>query len=182
MLTRDSSMSSQKEKVQKYAGFIDVGAHAAQSSHSVCLIRVFFVHFVYLLGRFSEVNIGFQPPPTLQTRIIHHPVFCFVFPMCRILCHDFLLFLCYCIIFLHTYSYKHVHMFCFFKLPHFCLCFPFFIIIIWDGNRSTSESWSLVYYQKGRYFSTAHSSLMLCCPLCTLIFFFSPLFVMGALF
>lgn len=113
MLTRDSSMSSQKEKVQKYAGFIDVGAHAAQSSHSVCLIRVFFVHFVYLLGRFSEVNIGFQPPPTLQSCIIHQPVFCFVFPMCRILCHDFLLFLCYCIIFLHTYSYKHVHMFCF---------------------------------------------------------------------
>lgn len=55
------SMSSQKEKVQKYAGF-DVGAHAAQSTHSVCLISVFFVHFVYLLGRFSEVNIGYQPP------------------------------------------------------------------------------------------------------------------------
>lgn len=56
------SMSSQKEKVQKDAGF-DVGAHAAQSTHSVCLISVFFVHFVYLLGRFSEVNIGYQPPP-----------------------------------------------------------------------------------------------------------------------
>lgn len=37
--TRLSSMSSQKEKVQKYAG-IDVGAHAAQSTHSVCLISV----------------------------------------------------------------------------------------------------------------------------------------------
>lgn len=57
------SMSSQKEKVQKYAGF-DVGAHAAQSTHSVCLISVFFVHFVYLLGRFSEVNIGYQSPFT----------------------------------------------------------------------------------------------------------------------
>lgn len=56
-------MSSQKEKVQKYAGF-DVGAHAAQSTHSVCLISVFFVHFVYLLGCFSEVNIGFQSPFT----------------------------------------------------------------------------------------------------------------------
>lgn len=55
-------------QVQKYAGF-DVGAHAAQSTHSVCLISVFFVHFVYLLDRFSEVNMGFQPPslynPTL---------------------------------------------------------------------------------------------------------------------
>lgn len=31
----------------------------------------------------------------------------------------FYYFLCYCIIFLHTYSYKHVHMLCFFlKLPH----------------------------------------------------------------
>lgn len=38
-------MSSQKEEVQKYACF-DVGAHAAQSTHSVCLISVFFVHFV----------------------------------------------------------------------------------------------------------------------------------------
>lgn len=39
------------------------------------------------------------------------------------MCHDFLLFLCYCIIFLHTYPYKHVHTLCcfcfvFFKLPH----------------------------------------------------------------
>lgn len=40
----------------------DVGAHAAQSTHSVRLISVFFVHFVYLSGSFSEVNIGYQPP------------------------------------------------------------------------------------------------------------------------
>lgn len=81
-------MSRQKEKVQKYAGF-DVGAHAA-SPHSVCLISVFFVHFVYLLGRFSEVNIGYQPPP-LQAYIIHKHFFVFT-PLCHILCHDFLLF------------------------------------------------------------------------------------------
>lgn len=69
-LTRDEttvdSMSSQKEEVQKSAGF-DVGAHAAQSTHSVCLFRVFFVHFVYLLGRFSDVNIGYKPPPSFTS-------------------------------------------------------------------------------------------------------------------
>lgn len=35
-----------RRKSKKYAGFVDVGADAAQSTHSVCLIRVFFVHFV----------------------------------------------------------------------------------------------------------------------------------------
>lgn len=96
-LTRDEttvdSMSSQKEEVQKSAGF-DVGAHAAQSTHSVCLFRVFFVHFVYLLGRFSDVNIGYKPPPPpLQACIIHKHGHFFVFsPLCHILCHDFLLF------------------------------------------------------------------------------------------
>lgn len=116
-------MSSQKEEVQKSAGF-DVGAHAAQSTHSVCLFRVFFVHFVYLLGRFSDVNIGYKPPPPpLQACIIHKHGHFFVFsPLCHILCHDFLLFsmLLYFFFFLHTYPYKHVHMLCvcFFKLPH----------------------------------------------------------------
>lgn len=33
------------------------------SLHSVCLIRVIYLCiFVYLLGRFSEVNIGYQSP------------------------------------------------------------------------------------------------------------------------
>lgn len=80
-LTQDEttvdSMSSQKEKVQKYAGF-DVGAHAAQSTHSVCLISVFFVHFVYLLGRFSEVNIGYQPPLYKPTLFINVVIFLFL--------------------------------------------------------------------------------------------------------
>lgn len=85
------SMSSQKEKVQKYAGF-DVGAHAAQSTHSVCLISVFFVHFVYLLGRFSEVNIGYLPPLYKPTLFIKVVIFFVFTPLCHILCHDFLLF------------------------------------------------------------------------------------------
>lgn len=73
----------------------DVGAHAAQSTHSVRLISVFFVHFVYLSGSFSEVNIGYQPPLPLQAYIIHKHghFFLFVFThLCHILCHDFLLF------------------------------------------------------------------------------------------
>lgn len=70
--------SSQKENVPKYAGF-NVGAHVAQSTHSVCF-SVFFVHFVYLLGRFSEVNIGYQPPlykPTLFINMVNFFFFCF---------------------------------------------------------------------------------------------------------
>lgn len=109
------SMSSEKEKVQKYAGF-DVGAHAAQSTHSVCLISVFFVHFVYLLGRFSEVNIGYQPPLPLYKPTFINLVILFLFlSPCVIYCAmTFYYFLCYCIVFLHTYPYKHVHMLCFF--------------------------------------------------------------------
>ncbi len=104
-----------RKKVQKYAGF-DVGAHAAQSTHSVCLISVFFVHFVYLLGRFSEVNIGYQPPLYKPTSFINVVFFfCLFLPPCVIYCAmTFYYFLCYCIIFLHTYPYKHVHMLCFF--------------------------------------------------------------------
>lgn len=86
------------EKVQKYAGF-DVGAHATQSTHSVCLISVFFVHFVYLLGSFSEVNIGYQPPFTSLHYYINMVILLFL-PSCVIYCAmTFYYFLCYCIIF-----------------------------------------------------------------------------------
>lgn len=99
-----------KEKVQKYAGF-DVGAHASQSTHSVCLISVFFVHFVYLLGRFCEVNIGYQSPFTHLHHSLMRSFYLSVLSFCIIYCAmTFYYFLCYCIIFLHTYPYKHVHM------------------------------------------------------------------------
>lgn len=84
-------------QVQKICWFLMYGAHEAQSTHSVCLISVFFVHFVYLLDSFSEVNVGFQPPPPLyQAYIIHQLVFCLL-PTCHMTFHW--VFLCYCIIF-----------------------------------------------------------------------------------
>lgn len=76
-------------QVQKICWFLMYGAHAAQSTHSVCLISVFFVHFVYLLDSFSEVNVGFQPPPPLyQAYIIHQLFFCLL-PMCHMTFHCF---------------------------------------------------------------------------------------------
>lgn len=105
---------------------------------SVCLISVFFVHFVYLLGCFSEVNIGYQPPLYKPTLLIN--IFCF-YPPCVIYCAmTFYYFLCYCIIFLHTYPYKHVHMLFFFNPPHSFDVSHCFIIIIWDESGIISES------------------------------------------
>lgn len=108
---------------------------------SVCLISVFFVHFVYLLGCFSEVNIGYQPPLYKPTLFIN--LFCF-YPPCVIYCTmTFYYFLCYCIIFLHTYPYKHVHMFFFVFFLNCLILLVFshcFIIIIWDESGIISES------------------------------------------
>lgn len=135
-------MSSQKDKVQKYAGF-DVGAHAAQSTHSVCLISVFFVHFVYLLGRFNEVNIGYQPPLPLYKPTFINLVILFLFlSPCVIYCAmTFYYFLCYCIVFLHTYPYKHVHMLCFFLNCLILLMFPIVsLLLFWMKGGIKSES------------------------------------------
>lgn len=132
--------SSQKEKVPKYAGF-NVGAHVAQSTHSVCF-SVFFVHFVYLLGRFSEVNIGYQPPP-LQAYIIHKrgQIFFVSTPLCHILCHDFLLFSMLLYYFFYTHILINMYICCvFFKLPHSFDVSRCFIVIIWDESGITSES------------------------------------------
>lgn len=96
---------------------------------------------------------------------------------CVIYCAmTFYYFLCYCIIFLHTYPYKHVHMLCFFFFSLNCLILLMFpvvsFIIIWDESGMTNESWSSVFISTGEReawrVSTVHSSLALCCPLCTL--------------
>lgn len=134
--------SSQKENVPKYAGF-NVGAHVAQSTHSVCF-SVFFVHFVYLLGRFSEVNIGYQPPlykPTLFINVVNFFFFLFL-PPCVIYCAmTFYYFLCYCIIFFtHISLLTCTYVVFFFKLPHSFDVSRCFIVIIWDESGITSES------------------------------------------
>lgn len=143
--------------------------------YTQCLFdSCFFVHFVYLLGRFSEVNIGYQPP-FLQAYIIHTSFS--VFTPCVIYCAmTFYYFLCYCIIFLHTYPYKHVHMFWFFfKLPH---SFTHGFVIIWDESGITNECWislistgekSLMFLQ---YVLTGFSGIVLA-SLYIKLFFFS---------
>lgn len=78
----------------------DVGAHAAQSTHSVCLISVFFVHFVYLLGRFSEVNIGYQPP-LYKSSLFINVVVLFLNPLSIYCAMTFIIF--YVIVFFFTH-------------------------------------------------------------------------------
>lgn len=112
-------MSSQMEKVQKSVGF-DVGAFAAQSTLSVCLISVFFVHFVKLLGSFSDVNIRYQPPLTSSHCSYCIIIFCSFSSPCVTCFVTFFLLLLFTVIyiFLHTYSYKNVHK-CFLKTVSF---------------------------------------------------------------
>lgn len=59
----------------------------------------------------------------------------------------------------------------FFKLPHSFDVSHYFNIIIWDESGTLKESWISVFISTGErrlWVSTAHSSLALCCPLCTL--------------
>lgn len=94
-------------------------------------------------------------------------------PLCVIYCAmTFYYFLCYCIIFLHTYPYKHVHMLCFFLFLFLnCLilwCFPYFIYYYLDASGSPDAQFSYHEARDAWCVSTVHSSLTLCCPLCTL--------------
>lgn len=131
----DSPHTSRKEKVQKSAG-LDVGARPRRALHSVCLIRVITlcIFFVYLLGCFSDVNIGekislqypyhrhveplpscFDPAPSPLPSPPPHT-------LCRILCHDFfIVFHVICILFYSHILYRHVHIL-------FMLIFIFFVL------------------------------------------------------
>lgn len=50
-------VKGESPKIHRFWCWCSCGADYTQ-----CLISVFFVHFVYLLGRFSDVDVGSQPP------------------------------------------------------------------------------------------------------------------------
>lgn len=96
------------------------------------------------------------PPLLLQAYVIHKRCF---YPSRVLYCAMtfYYLLLCYCIIFVHTYPYKHVHMlyvcflFYFLNCLIFKKCFPF-VIVFWEGGGIESgipiESWSSVFILK----------------------------------
>lgn len=137
----------------------------------VCLFSVFFVHFVYLLGRFSDVNIGYQPPlHPLQACIIHkHGHFCFYPLVSYIVPWLFIIFYVILLFFLHTYPYKHVHMLCvwFFLNCLILLMFPIFHYYYlgwkWDYKWVPKVSFHIRRREVGGV-STIHSALTWCFP------------------
>lgn len=180
------SVSSQKEKVQKM--LVSMLVLMQRSLHTVFVWFVFLCAFCVSIGPFQWSEHWISAPPLLQAYIIHTSFS--VFTPCVIYCAmTFYYFLCYCIIFLHTYPYKHVHMLFFFVLFFLnCLILsPMASLLFWDESGIYKGVLKLTHVD-GRKAWCFHSafwldSLALCWPLCTLnCSFFSLLFVVGAPF
>lgn len=164
-----------KEEVQKYAGF-DVGAHAARSTHSVCLISVFFVHFVSIYWAVSvKWTLEISPLPSFYKPTLFKnvsSVFILLSSLCVIYCAMTFYYFLLLYFFFYTHILINVYIRCVFFLN--CLMMLPLVSLLLFGMKVGLQMSPEAQFSRGEELLLGGAASPFLPPLCTFrrLFFF----------